>query len=229
MRAPRPDGPLAALLAAGVLAATVLAAAAILAPPPTVAPFVSVAVQRCSGPPDGGGGTLVGPGMVLTAAHVLDDVDEATVLLDDRSVAVTAASRLNRADLALLRLAEAVVPAELRIRPLRPDDAGVLHGPASARPVPFEVTRRARITLRPIAAGAVGLERLGAELRATVQRGDSGAGLLADDGHLIGVLFARSTDDPHRAWASDITEAGGLLGEGPADEVDAVPLNACPR
>lgn len=217
-------GPTGVLSAAAVLAVALTWVASLLVSPVADA-AVEVRVTRCMRPDDRGSGTIVAPGQVLTAAHILDRAQRVDVVVAGRSIRVKEAVALPRADLAVLELDEPVEGPALVRRPVSDRDRGQMVGAATGGVIAFEVQRRVNVTIRGIAEGSEGVRRAGAEIVATVERGDSGAGLIAEDGALVGVLFARSTQDAGRAWATDIVEAAALLEpDARTAEVEPVPL-----
>jgi S1-C subfamily serine protease len=150
-------------------------------------------------------GVAVRDGRVLTVAHVLAGGPAPTVL--GRRAAVLRIDR--RADLALLAVPGLRAPTlrvgratgTIGIRVLRDGHVRTLTGT-----VRRHVTARVRD-----APGDPPQVRPGLELSVRVAPGDSGAPVLGADGHLLGVVFARTSDRPDTAWAVDAAAARVLL------------------
>jgi S1-C subfamily serine protease len=167
---------------------------------------VRVSVAGAGLVPEVATGVAAGDGRVLTVAHVLAAGGAPTVL--GRPAPVLRVDR--RADLALLR-----VPG-LRAPRLRPgnDAAGTVAVRVlrDGRPRTLHATVRRHVTARVHAtAGDRPLTRPGLELAAGVDPGDSGAPVLDASGHLLGVVFARTSDSADTAWAVDASAAQALL------------------
>jgi S1-C subfamily serine protease len=63
-------------------------------------------------------------------------------------------------------------------------------------------------------------------LYATVQPGNSGGPLLSADGHVVGIIFAKSLDDDSTGYALTLQESEPVLAKGRA-ATDPVPVGAC--
>jgi S1-C subfamily serine protease len=150
-------------------------------------------------------GVAVADGRVLTVAHVLAGGQPPTVL--GRRATVLRIDR--RADLALLRVPGLRAPrlrtggetGTIGVRVLRDGHARTL-----TATVRRHVTARVRD-----APGAAPQVRTGLELSVRIAPGDSGAPVLDAGGHLLGVVFARTSDRPTTAWAVDAAAARWLL------------------
>jgi S1-C subfamily serine protease len=170
--------------------------------PPAVLP-VSVAGDGLV--PEVATGVAVGDGRVLTVAHALDGGRRVTVA--GRPARVLRADR--RLDLAVLAVpglrASAVRVGgdadRVRLAVLRDGRAGSL---------PATVRRRVLVHWRDRPAGPP-RDRPGLELAARVDPGDSGAPVLDARGRLLGVLYARSSDDDRTAWAIDASAVRSVL------------------
>jgi hypothetical protein len=108
----------------------------------------------------------------------------------------------------------------LRRGSMRPRTRGNFVVYRDDRPVsmPFEAISFVDINAPDIDHGGSSLRR-GYELRAVVERGDSGS-VLVTDGVATGVVFARSTATGGKAWAVDISEADALLASAGDDAID---------
>jgi S1-C subfamily serine protease len=165
-----------------------------------------------------GSGAVVGPQRVVTNAHVVAGMQRPTVqvggvgtryaarvvLFDaKRDIAVLSVPRLNAPALEwggnLDRGADAVVAGF-------PRNGAFTSGAARVRSV-LNATG-SDIYGRP---GAV---RQVYQLKATVEPGNSGGPLLAADGSLSGIVFAKSLDDPNTGYALTFEEARGDLTAG---------------
>lgn len=93
------------------------------------------------------------------------------------------------------------------------DDAGTIIGGVTSGDVDFTVTEKTIIEMDEV-RGTRRSQRSGYLIDAETARGDSGAGLYDGTGHLVGVLFAVSTGNNRRSWAT----AGDELEEFLADD-----------
>jgi hypothetical protein len=75
--------------------------------------------------------------------------------------------------------------------------------------MPFEAISFVDINAPEVGGANTSLRR-GYQLRADIEKGDSGSVLVAD-GLATGIVFARSTANGGQAWAVDITEADELI------------------
>ncbi len=184
---------------------------------------VRVEAEGCRTQPSVGGGSFVGPNRVLTVAHVIAGATEVDIVLNDgteHSATVVAIDR--KKDLAVLAV-NADVPSLVR-GSMRSGAKGefVVWRSGSATAVPFQARAFVDINASDIDHVEVGLRR-GYEIVANIEPGDSGSVLVAD-GKAVAIVFARSTRQPDRAWATDIAEAKVLMAEAGDTEVD---VGAC--
>ena len=185
---------------------------------------VRVEATGCRSRPSIGAGSFIGDELVLTVAHVVAGSDEVRVVLADGTTSRATVVAIDRAkDLAVLAV-EAEAPA-LPIGRARPGDRGdfVVWRDDAAVAQPFEVITYVDINASNIDHDGSGL-RKGFQIDAQVDNGDSGS-LLVHRGAAIGVVFARSTGDGGRAWATDIREALPLIDA--ADDDTAVDVGRC--
>jgi S1-C subfamily serine protease len=183
----------------------------------------------CAATPAVGSGTVIDAETVLTVAHVVAGAESITVT-DARGAEheATVAAIDTELDLAVLDVA-GLDSTGVELKSLEAGDQGTARGLGTGGEFAWAVERVVVIRFADIYDQGVH-DRAGYELEATVERGDSGAGLFAEDGSLGGVVFAASRRDPDRAWATDIAAADGLLGiadgSGPEalDEADCATL-----
>jgi S1-C subfamily serine protease len=95
-----------------------------------------------------------------------------------------------------------------------------------ARPEPVEIHRRATVRTTDIYREGEHL-RPGLELRADVEAGESGGGLVGADGDLLGLVWATSRERDERAWGMPIEALDPLLAAATAE--DPVPAVRCSR
>ena len=95
-----------------------------------------------------------------------------------------------------------------------------------ARAEPAEIRRRTTIRTTDIYREGEHL-RPGLELRADVEAGESGGGLIGADGDLLGLVWATSRERDDRAWGMPIEALDPLLAAAATD--DAVPAVRCAR
>src|SRR5207237_1191643 len=74
--------------------------------------------------------------------------------------------------------------------------------------------------------GKPGVEREVYSLYANVQQGNSGGPLLDTSGHVVGIVFAKSLDDPSTGYALTIKEVRGDIRAGTSAE-SAVSTGGC--
>jgi S1-C subfamily serine protease len=195
---------LALVLAAAVAGAVALARAGGERPPAVV----GVLVQRAAGPAERATGFVAAGGRVVTVAHVLDGGGAVMVRTAAGRFPAEVVRTDRAADLALLAvdgLAGAAPAAGSGTRAVVARRAGV-------RAVPVSVRRRMRARVRDSAGPAIHSRRA-LELAGDVGGGDSGAPVLAADGELLGVVFARSQRREDVAYAVDAAAVERLLGD----------------
>jgi S1-C subfamily serine protease len=180
-------------LAAALLAATPVLALTRRAAPP---PLAIVAVETGSGTAaEVATGFTAGP-HVVTVAHVLGHAATVTLRAPDGSASAAAVEGIDAAaDLAVLRAtgrSGAPAPPVGGIR-------AIVRRGGHAVALPVRVRRRITATVRDATTGRT-RTRHALELDADVRAGDSGAPVVAP-GRLLGVIFARSQDRPHTAYA----------------------------
>lgn len=181
----------------------VLLAGAACAPDPPAA-VVAVRAEGCG--VVAGSGAFVSEGLVLTAAHTV--AGAMSVSVDGAPASVTGFDP--SADLALLAAdgpAGLVIPLRDGPRPSATDAVAYVVREGVVTRVPVTIVRW--IT---IAEGDV--SRPGMELAGDIRPGDSG-GAVVVGGELVGVVWARSSQTPGRAYAIDPVAAGNPVGTDP--------------
>jgi S1-C subfamily serine protease len=162
-----------------------------------------------------GSGFVVEPGLVATAAHVVAGVERPSVRLDDGTVLPAVLVALDPArDLALLAvdLPSTVGPPMARREPVPVEDAVVLarDEDAALRPVGVRVVDTL-LARSPDIHGDGSVTREVAVLEGGVAEGDSGAPVVGEDGSLLGVVVAVSTERPDTAYAVRPAEIEAVL------------------
>lgn len=181
-----------------------------------VSSTVNVEAFGCGGRFEGSG-FAVGPGRIITNAHVVAGADEVRVRQPDGPVlAASVVSFDEDSDLALLE-----VPAFDRT-PLVVEDApsgteGAVIGYPGGQNTPriaSAAIRREQVAVGRDIYGRGQTERDILVLSARLRQGDSGAVLINGDGAAIGVVFAVSPDHPNTAFALDTSELEEFLSQG---------------
>jgi S1-C subfamily serine protease len=172
-----------------------------------------------------GSGWVAAPGVVVTNAHVLAGVEDASVVtVDGASLAASAIRYDTRNDLALLRIG-----ADLPLLPIagetrRGTPGAVLGYPQNG---PYAViAARLGETRRVISEDSYGrgpVRRTLASLRGTVRSGNSGGPLVDAGGRVLGTVFAATTSGPAGGFAIPNAIVRGALSAAGADPVDTGP------
>lgn len=184
-----------------------------------LAASVRVEAEGCRTKASIGAGSFVGDEQVLTVAHVVAGSEQVHVVLADGSRVVATVVAIDRdKDLAVLHVEREITP--LSRSTMRPGARGsfVVYRDDQALASAFEAISFVDIDMPKIDHDGSSLRR-GYQIRATVEKGDSGA-VLVSNGVATAVIFARSTATDGKAWAVDITEADALLagaGDTPVD------------
>jgi S1-C subfamily serine protease len=180
---------------------------------------VRVEAEGCHPAPSVGAGAFVAGNRVLTVAHVVAGSAEVDVVLGDGTEHQASVIAIDRQkDLAVLAVKADV--ATLRAGRMRSGAQGAMVVWRFGQPQTLTFTTRSVVDISAADIDGTGIGvRRGYELDATVQEGDSGSVLVAN-GLAVGVLFARSTTGPGRAWATDITEAAPLIATANTAPVD---------
>lgn len=163
-----------------------------------------------------GSAVVVGGGRALTAAHLVIGASTVTVELPrgDRVVAEPLVVDPTR-DLALLDLGESPRLGAVELDRASSGETVRLVGGAVSGDLDATVLRAAALVVDEV-RGADRHRRGGYELDLSIERGDSGAGLYDADGHLVGLLFARSAERDAVAFAVDADEIRSVLDADPS-------------
>lgn len=165
-----------------------------------------------------GSGAIIAPERVITNAHVVAGVREPKVQLsgNGRRFAASVVLFDPRTDVAVLAVPGLPAPAlplgeDLR----RGDDAMVAGYPGNGPYVvaPARVRSSLSATGEDIYGGA-GAVRQVYSLFTTVEQGNSGGPVVAVDGSLAGVVFAKSLDDAQTGYALTMTEVRDEIAAG---------------
>lgn len=171
---------------------------------------VRIEAVGCSARPQVGIGNVIADGIVATVAHVVAGADSITATLSDGAVVVATVVAIDRrTDVALVRIDADVPPLGLGSPPDSGDGAYAVWRDGKPVAMDASIVRRTAINA-PTVDGDRKVERQGMQLRAAVVNGDSGS-VVVSGGRAVGVVFARSTDDDTRAWATDVVELRPLL------------------
>jgi len=170
-----------------------------------------------------GSGAVVAPERVVTNAHVVAGVDAPTVQVDGTGRRFPARVVLfdPQKDIAVLDVPDLGAPyLKLAPRDLEHGDDAVVAG--FPRNGPFSAgAARVRAVLSAIGEdiyGKPGVTREVYSLYANVQQGNSGGPLLDTSGQIVGIVFAKSLDDPLTGYALTVKEVRGDILAGIAAE-----------
>lgn len=162
-----------------------------------------------------GSGWVVAPERVVTNAHVVAGMDRATLRIHGTGRSYTGRVVIfdPRRDLAVLTV-PGLPAAPLPQGPdLSRGDSAVVAGFPLDGPYRLDAAR-VREVLQARGSdiyGQPGTSREVYSLNAQVQPGNSGGPLLSTDGRVVGVVFAKSLDDPSTGYALTMDEARPVL------------------
>lgn len=172
-----------------------------------------------------GTGWVVGPGLVVTNAHVVAGEPNTVLQRSDGSEvdATVVAFDPNR-DIALLSAPDLDRPALPRAKP-KPGDIGAVFGHPGGGPLraaPYEVGRQVVATGTDI-YDADRTERDVLVLSSGLRPGDSGAALIDPQGEVVGIAFAIAPDKGGVAYALALSELDEVLAQDLSRAVDTGP------
>lgn len=178
-----------------------------------------------------GSGFVVADDRVLTNAHVLTGVTEPVVISPDGQALTGRVTWFDpQADVAVI-----AVPG-LDARPLalaatpQAGDTGVVAGYPFGGPFTeggAEVVRVGRVAVPDVTGGGRSVRQI-ASLAADVEQGNSGGPLLSTDGRVLGLVFAKSTDEQDLGYAMTRAEFAGVVDRAPS-LTGAVTTGSCSR
>jgi len=160
-----------------------------------------------------GSGWAIGPGEVVTNAHVVAG-ERTTELVapDGRRTRAAVIAFDPRRDLAVLR-SSGLNASPLPLAEAAVGDSGVAYGfPGGGplRPAPYRIEQRITAVGRDL-YGAGGVRRDVFLLSAALRPGDSGSGLVDRDGRVVGVAFAIDPSDRNVAYAVTADEVRAVM------------------
>lgn len=180
--------------------------------PPSAA--VGIVVDSCDPGDDTGSGALVGPGLVLTSAHVVAGADAIRVVRDGQTRTAHVVAFDPEMDLAYLAVnGWDGTPWSVSSEGVEAGDTGVAYvmRDGGIAKIPVAVVRRVDIRTEDIYVEGETV-RPGFELEASIEPGDSG-GAVVIDGRIAGVVWARSRQVDDRSYAIDADRGGALIRE----------------
>jgi S1-C subfamily serine protease len=177
-----------------------------------------------------GSGAVIAPRRVVTNAHVVAAVERPSVMMAGSSRRYPARVVLfdPKTDLAILAVPNLPAPAlKLGTTLDRGADAVIAGYPENGpyRAVPARVRTLLHATGEDIYGGSGAIRHV-YSLYARVEQGNSGGPLLAVDGSLSGVVFAKSLDDANTGYALTLDEVQDEIRRG-ATATAAVPTGPC--
>lgn len=201
-----------------IAAALVAASLSVGCASPSETPVVGVRATGCRPFPERGSGVLVAVEghdrpLVLTAAHVVAGANEITVSREQTDATARVVAFDPDMDLAYLAVDRLDLEGVATV-----DSSGVDAGTAAiARvvrdgdplDVPVTIVRRIDIRTEDLYVEGETI-RPGFELTADIEEGDSGAPVVVD-GHVVGIVWARSRATNARAYAVDPVRAGDRI------------------
>lgn len=165
-----------------------------------------------------GSGAVVADERVVTNAHVVAGIERPLVQVGGvgKRYRATVVAFDPRRDVAVLAVPGLPAPALVQGSTLgRGDDAVVAGFPRNG---PFRATpARVRQVLKARGEdiyGGPGVDREVYSLRSVVEPGNSGGPMLDARGQMVGLVFARSADDPETGYALTLDEIAPVLAEG---------------
>ncbi len=173
----------------------------------------TVSIEACDGGVDGFATAIaVGPTTLASAGHPFESFQNITVTDADGTEHDATVIYLDLdTDISLLGLTE----SKTSFLPIGEPETGALVELATFRAEQFRPRNGTLIRKLDISIDGEGGRR-GLDLRAGIEPGDSGAGVI-DDGSVVGVVFGADPLDPNHGWAvssEEIADALALVAEG---------------
>ncbi len=168
-----------------------------------------------------GSGFVIGPGKVLTNAHVVAGSDRAVVESDGDSLTATVVLYDPQTDLAVLNVPDLTAPAlQWAPTPAASGSDAIVAGYPLDGPYTLTAARvRSVIQLRgPNIYSNATVTREVYTLRTQVHPGNSGGPLLAPDGTVLGVIFGAAIDETDVGFALTAAEVAPVVQAGLADD-----------
>ena len=189
---------------------------------------VQVAGLGCGGTVEGSG-FVVAPGVVVTNAHVIAGVREVTVLDPAGQHTATVVRFDPNEDVAVLKVATLRAPALATVvDPVAAGAAAAVLGYPGGGPLSAAdaVVLDQRIAVGQNIYNAGTVRRAIYEIAADVEPGNSGGPLIATDGRVAGIVFAKSISQDRVGYALVWSEVAAEVGAASRQRV-AVPTGAC--
>lgn len=175
-----------------------------------------------------GTGFVIGPGKVMTNAHVVAGSDRAVVETDAGSLEATVVLYDPQTDLAVLDVPDLTAPAlQFAAERASSGDNAIVAGFPLDGPYTLSAARvRSTVQLRgPNIYSDATVTREVYTLRAQVRPGNSGGPLLAPDGTVLGVIFGAAIDETDVGFALTADEVAPVVQAGLADDTAASTLS----
>lgn len=155
-------------------------------------------------------GIVIDDELVVTVAHAIYEsrdfaVRDSTGRWHDAAVQYMDLDR----DLAILRV-RSLPASPMAIAVGEAEDPVVLLDGAASGSATGSVLRRVQIRMDALGDGAQEWVRSGYELSLPIKGGDSGAGVVDEDGNLLGLVFARSVRSETASWAIRASEIADI-------------------
>jgi S1-C subfamily serine protease len=171
-----------------------------------------------------GTGFVIGPGKVMTNAHVVAGSDRAGVEVDGKTLDATVVVYDSHRDLAVLNVPDlTAAPLAFATSPAAAGADAIVAGYPLDGPYTLTPARvRSLIELRgPNIYSSETVTREVYTLRSQVRPGNSGGPLLAPDGTVLGVIFGAAIDETDVGFALTAAEVAPVVQAGLSDDSPA--------
>jgi S1-C subfamily serine protease len=168
-----------------------------------------------------GTGFVIGPGKVMTNAHVVAGSSTALVEVGNGTLDATVVLYDSQRDLAVLEVPDLTAPAlTFAAQPAEAGTDAIVAGYPLDGPYTLTAARvRSVIQLRgPNIYSSATVTRQVYTLRASVKPGNSGGPLLAPDGSVLGVIFGAAIDETDVGFALTAEEVAPVVQAGLTDD-----------